>query len=210
MILIPSPIPPDKLAAIALDTAVKLGASVAQFRIAAHDSRGVSLRDGEVENIGADTSVAMSVRVVHSGAWGFAASTDLSQGGAIDTATRAINMAKLSSLVAIDEVILATEPVHGKQSWTLPIEVDAFAKSDDEIIAFLQNWNAKLADSSIVSHIESNVAMGRDRTFYADLAGNEISQQRDRISAALTAIHVSDMGFEDMRTCAPPVTRATG
>ena len=207
MILIPSPIPPDKLAAIALDTAVKLGASVAQFRIAAHDSRGVSLRDGEVENIGADTSVAMSVRVVHSGAWGFAASTDLSQGGAIDTATRAINMAKLSSLVAIDEVILATEPVHGKQSWTLPIEVDAFAKSDDEIIAFLQNWNAKLADSSIVSHIESNVAMGRDRTFYADLAGNEISQQRDRISAALTAIHVSDMGFEDMRTCAPPAGR---
>ena len=207
MIPIPSPIPPDKLAAIALDTAVKLGASVAQFRIAAHDSRGVSLRDGEVENIGADTSVAMSVRVVHSGAWGFAASTDLSQGGAIDTATRAINMAKLSSLVAIDEVILATEPEHGKQSWTLPIEVDAFAKSDDEIISFLQNWNAKLADSSIVSHIESNVAMGRDRTFYADLAGNEISQQRDRISAALTAIHVSDMGFEDMRTCAPPAGR---
>jgi TldD protein len=195
------------LAAVALDTATKLGASVAQFRIAAHDSRGVSLRDGEVENIGADTSVAMSVRVVHSGAWGFAASTDLSQAGAIDTATRAINMAKLSSLVTVDEVVLAAEPVHGKQAWTLPIEIDAFAKSDDEVIAFLQSWNTKLADSSIVSHIESNVAMGRDRTFYADLVGNEITQQRDRISAALTAIHVSDSGFEDMRTCAPPAGR---
>ena len=207
MILIPSPLPPESLAAVALDTATKLGASVAQFRIAAHDSRGVSLRDGEVENIGADTSVAMSVRVVHSGAWGFAASTDLSQAGAIDTATRAINMAKLSSLVTVDEVVLAAEPVHGKQAWTLPIEIDAFAKSDDEVIAFLQSWNTKLADSSIVSHIESNVAMGRDRTFYADLVGNEITQQRDRISAALTAIHVSDSGFEDMRTCAPPAGR---
>ena len=207
MILIPSPLPPESLAAVALDTATKLGASVAQFRIAAHDSRGVSLRDGEVENIGADTSVTMSVRVVHSGAWGFAASTDLSQAGAIDTATRAINMAKLSSLVTVDEVVLAAEPVHGKQAWTLPIEIDAFAKSDDEVIAFLQSWNTKLADSSIVSHIESNVAMGRDRTFYADLVGNEITQQRDRISAALTAIHVSDSGFEDMRTCAPPAGR---
>jgi TldD protein len=49
--------------------------------------------------------------------------------------------------------------------------------------------------------------MGRDRTFYADLVGNEITQQRDRISAALTAIHVSDSGFEDMRTCAPPAGR---
>ena len=116
-------------------------------------------------------------------------------------------MAKLSSLVTVDEVVLAAEPVHGKQAWTLPIEIDAFAKSDDEVIAFLQSWNTKLADSSIVSHIESNVAMGRDRTFYADLVGNEITQQRDRISAALTAIHVSDSGFEDMRTCAPPAGR---
>jgi TldD protein len=87
---------------------------------------------------------------------------------------------------------------------TVTIQV---AKSDDEVIAFLQSWNTKLADSSIVSHIESNVAMGRDRTFYADLVGNEITQQRDRISAALTAIHVSDSGFEDMRTCAPPAGR---
>jgi len=201
------PVPPSELASIALEAATGLGASVAQFRLAAHDSRGVSLRDGEVENIGADSSVAMSVRVVHGGAWGFAATTDLSATGAKDVANRAVNMAKLSTLVAIDEVVLADELKHGKKTWTLPIEQDAFAKSDEEIIHFLQQWNTKIAASSIVSHIESNIGMGRDRTFYADLVGNEITQQRDRISAALTAIHVSDTGFEDMRTCAPPAGR---
>ena len=90
MIVIPTLEPQEKLASIALDTASKLGATVVQFRVAVHDSRGVSLRDGEVENIGADTSIAMSVRVVHSGAWGFAATTDLSIAGAIDAANRAI------------------------------------------------------------------------------------------------------------------------
>jgi TldD protein len=191
----------------ALDAASSQGATVAQFRLAKHDMRGVSLRDGAVENIGSESSVALSVRVVHSGAWGFAATTELTIDSAIDAANRAIQVAKLSAQVAADEIVLANEPIHGKKSWSLPIEIDAFEKSDKEVVDFLQNWNSKIAGSSIVSHIESNVGMGRDHTFYADLAGNEITQQRDRISAALTAIHVSDSGFEDMRTCAPPAGR---
>jgi TldD protein len=207
MIQIPNTPAPELLASAALEAATKNGATVAQFRLAKHDMRGVSLRDGDVENIGSESNVALSVRVVHSGAWGFAATTELTLQGAADTAVRAIAVAKISAQVAADEVILADEPVHGKKSWSLPIEIDAFGKSDSEIIEFLQNWNRKISTSSIVSHIESNIGLGRDETFYADLVGNEIFQQRDRISAALTAIHVSDSGFEDMRTCAPPAGR---
>ena len=84
MIRFSIPVPPSELASVALEAASALGATVAQFRVAAHSSRGVALRDGEVENIGADTSVAMSVRVVHGGAWGFAATTELSAAGAKD------------------------------------------------------------------------------------------------------------------------------
>ena len=207
MIQIPNASTPQALSSAALETASAGGATVAQFRLAKHDSRGVSLRDGTVENIGSESNVALSVRVVHSGAWGFAATTEISIEAAIDAAMRAIQIAKLSSQTQSDDVILADEPVHGRKSWILPIEIDAFAKSDSEVIDFLQGWNSKVSTSSIVSHIESNIGMGRDQTFYSDLVGNEISQQRDRISAALTAIHVSDSGFEDMRTCAPPTGR---
>jgi TldD protein len=207
MIQIPNTSQPEVLSAAALETASRSGATVAQFRLAKHDSRGVSLRDGTVENIGSESNVALSVRVLHSGAWGFAATTEISIDAAIDAAMRAIQIAKLSSKVRSDDVVLAAEPVHGRQSWTLPIEVDAFEKTESEIIDFLQGWNSKVSPSSIVRHIESNIAMGRDQTFYSDLVGNEISQQRDRISASLTAIHVSDSGFEDMRTCAPPAGR---
>jgi TldD protein len=207
MIILPNTPTPEQLSSAALDAASGLGATIAQFRLAKHDMRGVSLRDGDVENIGSESNVALSVRVVHSGAWGFAGTTELSIQAAVDAAARAVQLAKLSAKVLADDVVLAHEPSHGKQTWTLPIEIDAFSKSDAEVIDFLQHWNSKVSGSSIVSHIESSIGMGRDQTFYSDLIGNEISQQRDRISAALTAIHVSDSGFEDMRTCAPPAGR---
>jgi len=207
MIQIPISPTPEILSSAALDAASSNGATVVQFRLAKHETRGVSLRDGAVENIGSESNIALSVRVVHSGAWGFASTTELTIQSAVDATNRAIALAKISAQVATDEVVLATEQSYGKQSWSLPIEIDAFEKTDTEIVDFLQNWNRKVSGASIVSHIESNIGMGRDLTFYADLAGNEITQQRDRISAALTAIHVSDSGFEDMRTCAPPAGR---
>jgi len=198
---------PIELAQSALSVAADSGADVAQFRIAQHDSRGISLRDGIVENIGSDSSIALSVRVVVNGAWGFAASTDLSESSARDAALRALAMARLSAKVSSDPVVLAQEPAHGTQSWVLPIGEDAFAKSDDEVIALLQSWNTRVSRASIVNHIDAHTAMGRDTTFFADLNGNAITQRRDRISAQLTASHVGDNGFEDMRTCAPPAGR---
>jgi len=198
---------PTALAQPALELAEHAGASVAQFRIAQHDSRAVSLRDGVVENIGSDSTIGLSVRVVLNGAWGFAATTDLSVDAATDAARRAIDMARLSARVSTDEVSLADEPSHGVQFWTLPIDDDAFAKSDEEVIALLQGWNNRVSRAAIVNHIDAHTAMGRDTTFFADLNGNAITQRRDRISAQLTAIHVGDSGFEDMRTCAPPAGR---
>ena len=42
------------------------------------------MRDGDVENIGSESNVALSVRVVHSGAWGFAATRSLDPDGIAD------------------------------------------------------------------------------------------------------------------------------
>ena len=198
---------PTNLSESALNMAASLGAEVAQFRVARHSTRNVSTRDGSVENVGIDATIGLSVRVVVAGAWGFASTSDLTEAGALDAVNRAIAMAHLSATVMTDSVTLAAEPNHGQQNWVLPIQIDAMAKTDAEIIDLLQHWSTRVSASSIVNHVESHVTIGRDETFFADLAGNAISQQRDRIAAQLTAIHVSDSGFEDMRTCAPPAGR---
>ena len=130
---------PTDFAQSALALAADTGASVAQFRIAQHDSRAVSLRDGQVENIGTDSTLALSVRVVLDGAWGFAASTDLTQESANDAARRALAMARLSARVSTDAVVLADEPTHGVQFWSLPVGDDAFKLFHDFIIQLINS-----------------------------------------------------------------------
>ena len=198
---------PTQIAQIALDIVSSSGAEVGQFRIARHENRMVNTRDGSVENVASDSNTAMSVRVVHNGAWGFAAATELTEAAARDAAVRALEMAKISSQVSNEPVELIAEPSHGTVDWTLPIGEDAMGKSDAQIIELLKDWNSRVAKAEIVNHVDANVSIGRDTTFFADLNGNRISQSRDRIHAALTAIHIAPDGFEDMRTCAPPAGR---
>ncbi len=198
---------PTYLGQNALDVAAQAGAEVAHFRIARHDSRGVSLRDGNVENVASDSTCALSVRVVLDGAWGFAGSADLTPQAALDATNRALAMARLSAQVSSDRVELVDEPSHGEVSWRMPVEVDAMAIPDSQVIELLTEWNARIAGADVVSHVDAHAAMGRDSTYFSDLNGNRISQSRDRISAQLNAIHVGESGFDDIRTCAPPAGR---
>jgi TldD protein len=196
---------PEHLVEPALDEAARLGASTAHVRIAQHENRAVALRDGAVENVVSDAASGLSVRVIVDGAWGFAATHDLTVNGAVDAAQRAIGMARLSR--SPDHVELAAEPVHGNASWVMPVVVDPMTVSDSDVIDLLRDWHGRVSRAAVVQHVEAHAAMGRDTTFFADLAGNRLSQQRCRTSAQLTAVHVGDGGFDDMRTCAPPAGR---
>mgnify|MGYP006266000859 FL=1 len=198
---------PTQIGQVALDVVASAGAEVGQFRIAGHENRMINTRDGSVENVASDSNTALSVRVVHNGAWGFAAATELTEQAAKDAALRALEMAKISAQVSNEPVELISEPSHGTVNWALPIGEDAMAKSDAEVIELLKDWNARVAKAEIVNHVDANVSIGRDTTYFADLNENKITQSRDRIHAALTAIHIATDGFEDMRTCAPPAGR---
>lgn len=191
----------------ALDVCAAAGTATAHVRIARHENRGISLRDGNVENVAGDATIGLSVRVVLNGAWGFAATHLVTREGAIDAAHRAVRMARTSALVQRQPVELAQEPLHGTVEWRLPVEIDAFEKSDSDFIDTLSQWSTTLSKNTIVNHIDAHSSIGRDTTYFADLVGNRITQQRDRIQAQLTAINVGDNGFEDMRTCAPPAGR---
>ncbi|CAB4340023.1 MAG: TldD/PmbA family protein [Actinobacteria bacterium] len=198
---------PEHLVDPALDVAASAGASIAHARLATHENRAVTLRDGQVENVASDATTGLSVRVICDGAWGFAATDDLTVEGARSAATRAIEMAKLSASISRDEVSLVPEPSYGTASWTLPVDIDPMTVSDSDIIDLLSHWHEKVARSTLVDHVDAHAAMGRDTTFFADLTGNRLSQQRCRTSASLTAVHVGEGGFDDMRTCAPPAGR---
>src|SRR5712672_106622 len=97
------------IATWALDTAALRGASYADVRVVAQRSRALTTKNGKVGSATDAESVGMSVRVLADGAWGFAASEDLSRLGVEATAARAVEIARASAKVKQQDVRLAPE-----------------------------------------------------------------------------------------------------
>src|ERR1700728_3712559 len=91
----------------ALNIASQRGASYADVRVVAQRSRALSTKNGKVGSASDAESVGMSVRVIADGAWGFAASEDLSRTGVEATAARAVEIARASAQVKQEDVRLA-------------------------------------------------------------------------------------------------------
>ncbi len=206
-------LPLRALADAALARAKALGAEHADFRFEQIRSAGWRLRDGKPSGAGDDTDSGYAVRVVHRGAWGFAAGVDLSMDAAARVATQAVELAKLSARVieaagSEERVELAEEPAHGEQTWVSAYEVNPFAVPDAEKTGLLVEWSGRLLRADGVSHVDASLLTVQENKFYADTAGTVTTQQRVRLHPQLTAVCVADSGeFDSMRTLAPPAGR---
>ena len=59
--------------------------------------------------------------------------------------------------------------------------------------------------SSGVDHSSATLECTLETTYLADLAGTRVWQQRSRIQPVYTAVRLTDNGFDDMSSTAPPV-----
>src|SRR5712671_2992260 len=122
----------------ALNIATMRGATYADARIVSQRSRALTTKNGKVGSASDSESVGMSVRVIADGAWGFAASEDLSRAAVEATAARAVEIARASAQVKQHDVRLAPEkPVTAE--WTTPYAIDPFTISVEQNIALLLN-----------------------------------------------------------------------
>src|ERR1700693_462253 len=88
----------------ALDIANQCGASYADVRLTDDRHRGLSTKNGKVGSASVAESFGLGVRVIADGAWGFAASDDLSRAAVEATAARAVEIAKASCQVKIHDI----------------------------------------------------------------------------------------------------------
>ena len=188
------------------------GCEHADVRVMRTRQRVASTRDGRVENTGADEALAMAVRVVHRGAWGFAATDHLTPESAARLAERAIELAEVSAPMATSPIVLASTPQVGTvdrpERWVSAYDVDPWELTDVERAVPLLEWSDRLLAAG-VDHVDASCEAVRENTYYADLAGSATVQQRIRIQPNLTAVRIArDTGdFEDMSTTAPPTAR---
>jgi TldD protein len=199
----------SEIADRSMDGARSAGCAHAALRVERVRSQLVVLRDGELETSVDDTSTGMGLSVVRSGAFGFAATVDLSPDAAGTLAPRATEMAALTGAALAEPVELAPEPRHRPASWSSPYDVDPTSVARADKVALLAEWSHRLLDAPGVDHVSAYVLAVTEDKHYVDMAGTVTTQRRVRVHPVIEAVTVDDAAgrFESMRSIAPPVGR---
>jgi TldD protein len=165
------------IASWALNVAGLRGASYADARIADDRHRALSTKNGKIGSASDAESLGIGVRVIADGAWGFAASEDLSRPAVEATAGRAVEIAKASARVKQDDVQLAPEKPH-TADWTTPYEIDPFTTSVEQNLELLLKIDSELRSVSGVTLAETNMNFRREEQWFASSQGANIHQTK--------------------------------
>jgi TldD protein len=201
-------LPLAELADVALQTASDLGATHADFRLERLKSQSLLLRNTDIESQADTETLGFAVRVVHGGAWGFAASVELTADEVARVAATAVMVARTTATMVDEPVVLAPEAPHVDVSWVSSYAVDPFDIAATDKAARLADLSSVMLASDHVQFTQGHLLQVMENKFYADLGGTRTTQQRVRLQCQLEAIKVSADGtFDSMRTIAPPVGR---
>jgi len=149
------------------------GASYVDVRFYLDDSsETILLYDGDLEANDTTVESGIGVRVLWDGAWGFAATSDLSGlGVCFDKA--AMNARTASELVKVPLAMGVKDPVKG--NYTSPVEIDPFSVSLRDKLGFLTRLDADLKEDFILKRIVYTNFQKR-RIHFWNSEGSEISK----------------------------------
>jgi TldD protein len=165
------------LAAHALNFANLRGASYADVRLADDRSRALSTKNGKLGSASESESLGIGVRVIADGAWGFAASDDLSRAAVEATAARAVEIAKASARVKEHDIRLAPERAVTAE-WTTPFQIDPFSVSVEQNLELLLKIDSELRSVAGVTLAEANLNCRREEQWFVSSEGTDIHQTK--------------------------------
>ncbi|MFN3325553.1 MAG: TldD/PmbA family protein [Bryobacteraceae bacterium] len=174
------------LADHALDAALRPGVSYADVRLIESRERSVSTKNGKVGEVGSTESLGLGIRVLADGAWGFAATDDLSRSGLEQAAALAIRIARASALARKRDVVLAPEEKYVAE-WVSPCRIDPFSTSIEDNLKHLLSVDAELRKTSGVTLAETSMSFERQRQWFASSIGSRIDQTRTTAGVGCTA-----------------------
>ena len=202
-------LPHRDLGDVALARARELGVSHADFRFERIRYQHLGVRDGVLQGAADSEDLGFAVRVIHRGAWGFAAGVILTSEEAVAVAERAVAVAVVAAAMTTSPVEIAPEPVHADVEWVSAYDVNPLEVPTSEKAAVLIDWTERLRRHSVVEHATASLQQVQENKYYADLTGTRTTQQRVRLQPHFEAMG-TDQGsgvFDSMSSIAPPVGR---
>ena len=179
------------LALQALDAVTGRGVSYADVRSIEVRDREISTKNGKVGHVSSSESVGLGVRVMAAGAWGFAATDDLTRQGIETAASLALDIARSGVAAQKHRVTLAPEDKY-EAVWVSPCRVDPFTISIDRQLATLLVIDRELRRQRGVSLAEASMHFERRRQFFASTLGSLIDQTRYTAGAGFSALSYKD------------------
>ncbi len=170
----------------ALNVANQRGATYADARIVDERSRALATKNGKIGHASDSESLGIGIRVICDGAWGFAASDDLSRKTVEDTAAHAVAIAKASAKVKLQDVRLAQEKA-ATAEWVSPFEIDPFTTSIEQNLELLLNIDKELCSVVGVTLAETNLNFRREEQWFVSSEGADIHQTKFSTGAGYAA-----------------------
>jgi TldD protein len=195
-----------KLASAALEAATKGGASYCDVRIGRYLRQFVITREDKVENVVNTESLGAGIRVIVGGAWGFAASSDMSVDGIVAAAKEAVAIAKANAKYQTEPVQLAPNKGVGEVSWATPIKRSAMEVPIKEKVELLMSVNGAALKAG-ADYIRSIIFAVNEQKYFASTDGSYIDQDVHRIWAPMrvTAIDKASGKFRERNGLSAPM-----
>ena len=173
------------IADAALQAATGAGASYCDVRVGRYLQQFVVTREDKVQNVVNTESTGVGVRVIANGAWGFAATRDMSPTAVAGAARQAVAIAKANSRLQDRPVQLAPTPGVGEVAWKTPISKNAMAVPIGEKVDLLLAVNAAAMKAG-ADYVNSTLFLVNEQKYFASTDGSYIDQDVHRIWAPFT------------------------
>jgi TldD protein len=173
--------------------AVPAGCDLAEARVVARREESIGVRNDAVEWLEHGASEGLGVRVRVGGAWGFAATSDLTRAGARDALARAIAVAQAQPRVSPTSIWARPLPPAGapaRGAWRSPMEIDPFAVGLQDKLDHLFAAQAALASDARIVRREASLTAIRTETLFASTDGALVEQTLVECGGGLEALAV--------------------
>ena len=162
------------------------GVQFADCRVVDERQRGLATKNGKVGHVADSQSLGVGIRVLADGAWGFAATEDLTREGIQITARQAVEIARASASVKQHDVRLAPEKPY-VDDWTSAYQIDPFSISVEQNLDLLMKIDAELRAVRGITLAETNMNFRRYEQWYYSSDGADIHQVKYTTGAGYAA-----------------------
>ncbi len=187
-----------EMAMLALDAAKSAGASYADVRVSQTQTQSVSTREQRVTNLSDSDTMGFGVRVLVNGAWGFAASRELTRQEVQRVARVAVAQARANRRAMQRPIVLAPSTPVPDGRWASPARIDPFSIPIEDKAALLLQANAAALGVAGARFVNSALFFLKDQRTFANTEGTFTVQTivRTNPTMSVTAVNADQSDFQ--------------